>query len=113
MHDTDDDRESETSDNKTSYGPSSSLSPSEIVSQLQSYSSLHSEQSLACDHFHGDIDDPCDIIAYFCRVIADPCGVIADPCCVVTIPDAIGGHGGVADAAVPIVARLTKRCKTS
>ena len=57
--------------------------PSEIVFQEQSYPSLHSAsgQSLAWDHFRGDIDDPCDIVADFCRVIADPCGIVAIPDC--------------------------------
>ena len=56
---------------------------SEIVFQEQSYSHLHSAsgQSLAWDHFRGDIDDPCGIVADFCRVIADPCGVVAIPDC--------------------------------
>ena len=80
--------------------------------QEQSYSSLHSGQSLACDHFHGDIDNPCGVIADFCGVIADFCGVIADfygviadlcrviadPSGVGAIPEAIGGCA-VADAA--------------
>ena len=76
----------------------------EIVFQEQSYSSLHSGWNLAWDHFHGDMDDPCGVIANFCGVIADPCGIVA-------IPEAIGGST-VADAAVPIVARFTKHRKT-
>ena len=60
----------------------SHLAPLEIVFQEQSYSSLHSGRGLAWDHFRGDIDDPCGIIADFCGVIADPCGV--------TIPKVIG-----------------------
>ena len=67
----------------------------EIVFQEQSYSRLHSGWSLALDHFRGDIDDPCCIIADFRGVIADPCGVVV-------IPEAIGGSA-VADAAMPIV----------
>ena len=63
--------------------------PSEIVFQEQSYSSLHSGRSLAWDHFRGDINKPCGVIANFCRVIADPYGV--------AIPEAIGGCA-VADA---------------
>ena len=55
------------------------LSPSEIVFQEQSYSSLDSGWSLAWDHFRGDIDDPCCMIADPCCVITDFCGVIADP----------------------------------
>ena len=51
----------------------------EFVFQEQSYSSLHSGQSLVWDHFHGNIDDPCRVLADFCGVIANPCGVIADP----------------------------------
>ena len=53
--------------------------PSEIVFQEQSYWSLHSGGSLAWDHFRGDIDDPCGIIADFCEVIANPYGVVAIP----------------------------------
>ena len=56
---------------------------------------VHSGQSSAWDHFRGDIDDPCGVIADFCGVIADPCGVVA-------IPEAIG-RGTVADSAMPIV----------
>ena len=58
--------------------------PLEFFSQEQSYSSLHSGRSLAWDHVHGDIDNPCGAIADFCGVIADPCGVAA-------IPEVIGG----------------------
>ena len=47
------------------------LTPLEFVFQEQSYSSLHSRQSLAWDHFCSDIDDPNGVIADFCR-IADP-----------------------------------------
>ena len=97
----------------------------EFVFQEQNYSCLHSGQSLAWDHFRGDIDDPCGVIANFfgvitdpcgviadpCGVIADPCGVIADPCGVVAIPEVTGSHA-VADAATPIVARLAKHHKT-
>ena len=36
------------------------------------YSSLHSGQSLAFHHFCGDSDDPCHVIADFCRVIPYP-----------------------------------------
>ena len=39
--------------------------PLEFFFQEQSYSSLHSEQSLAWDHVRGDIDDPCGAIADF------------------------------------------------
>ena len=46
-----------------------SVAPSEIVFQEQSYSSLHSGQSLAWDHFRGGIDN-------FCGVIADPCSIV-------------------------------------
>ena len=53
------------------------------------YSSLHSRRSLAWDHIHADINDPCGVIVDFCGVIADPCGVV-------TIPQAIGGRA-VAD----------------
>ena len=45
--------------------------PLEFFFQEQSYSSLHSGQSLAWDHVRGDIDDPCGAIADFCGVIAD------------------------------------------
>ena len=58
----------------------------EFVFQEQSYSSLHSGRSLACDHFRGNIDDPCD-------------GG--------TVPEAIGSP-----ARSPIVARLTKHHET-
>ena len=92
-------------------------SPLEIVFQEQSYSSLHSRWSLAWDHFRGNIDDPCGVIADFCRVIADFCGVIAHFCviiaypCYVTIREAIGVCPDT-DAAIPIVARPTKYRKT-
>ena len=66
--------------------------PLEFFFQEQSYSSLHSGQSLAWDHVRGDIDNPCGAIANFCGVIADFCEVIADPCGVVAIPEAIGGR---------------------
>ena len=62
----------------------------EFLFQEQSYSSLHSGRSLACDHFRGDIDDPCGVIADFCGVIADFCGVIADFCGVIADPCGIG-----------------------
>ena len=48
--------------------------PLEFFFQEQSYSSLHSGQSLAWDHVCGDIDDICGVIANFCGVTADPCG---------------------------------------
>ena len=67
-------------------------------------SSLNSGRSLAWDDFRGDINDPCCIMADFCGIIADPCGVVA-------IPETIGGRA-VVDAAMPIVARLTKHHKT-
>ena len=70
------------------------MTPLELFSQEQSYSSLHSGRSLERDHVRGDIDDPCGAIADFCGVIADFCGVIADPCGVVAIPEAIGGPAG-------------------
>ena len=53
--------------------------PLEIVFQEQSYSSLHSGQSLAWDHFRGDINNPCGVIADPYRVITDPCGVVTIP----------------------------------
>ena len=59
------------------------VTPLEFFFQEQSYSSLHSEWSLAWDHVRSDIDDPYGTIANFCGVIADPCGVVA-------IPEAIG-----------------------
>ena len=61
--------------------------PLEFFFQEQSYSSLHSGQSLVWDHVHGVIDYPCAAIADFCGVISDFCGVI-------TIPEAIGGRAG-------------------
>ena len=84
----------------------------EFVFKEQSYSSLHSGRSFACDHFRGNIDDPCGVITDFCGVIADFCGVVADPCGVGAIPEAIGSCV-VTDAATPIVARLAKHHKTS
>ena len=45
------------------------MAPLEFVFQEQSYSHLHSGQSLAWDHFLGDIADPCSVIADFCGVI--------------------------------------------
>ena len=83
----------------------------EFFFQQQSYSSLHSGQSLACDHVRGDIDDPCGAIADFCGVITDFCGVIADFCGVIAIPEAIDGSAGT-DAATPVVARLAQHHKT-
>ena len=77
--------------------------PLEFFFQEQSYSSLHSGRSLAWDHVHGDIDDPCGAIADFCGVVADFCGVVADPC---------GAAAIGARAATPFVARLAKRHKT-
>ena len=62
-----------------------SHTPLEFFFQEQSYSSLHSGRSLAWDHVHGDIDDPCGAIADFCGVIADLCGVVA-------IHEVIGGR---------------------
>ena len=53
--------------------------PLEFVFQEQSYSSLHSGRSLAWDHVHGNIDDPCGAIANFCGVIANLCSVVAIP----------------------------------
>ena len=66
------------------------ISPSEIVFQEQSYSSLHSPSSLAWDHLCGKIANPCEVIADYCRVISNPCGVVV-------IPETIGGCP-VADA---------------
>ena len=66
--------------------------PLEFFFQEQSYSSLHSGQSLAWDHVRGDIDDPSSAIADFCGVITYFCGVIADPCGVVAISEAMGGN---------------------
>ena len=80
------------------------ISPLEFVFQEQSYSSPYCGRSSPLDHFRGDIAKTSGIIADFCRVIADPCGVVA-------ISDAIGGYA-VADAAMPIVARITKHHKT-
>ena len=81
-----------------------SFAPLEFFFQEQSYSSLHSVQSLAWHHVRGDIDDPYGAIANFCGVIANFCGVTA-------IPEAIGGRAG-ADAVTPIVAQLAKHHKT-
>ena len=39
--------------------------PLKFFFQEQSYSRLHSGQSLAWDHVRGDIDDPCGAIADF------------------------------------------------
>ena len=77
--------------------------PLEFIFQEQSYSSLHSGQSLAWDNICGHIDDPCGVIADFWEVIADPCSLVA-------IPEAIGGRA-VADAAPPIVGRHAKHHK--
>ena len=77
---------------------SSMRTPLEFVFQEQSYSSLHSGQSLAWDHVCGDIDDPCGVIGDFCRVIANPCRVIADPRVIVTIPETIGGRRSLRDS---------------
>ena len=86
--------------------------PLEFFFQEQSYSSLHSVQSLAWDHVRGDIDDPCGTIAHFFVVIADFCGVIADFCGVIAIPEAIDGRVGT-DAATPIDSlSIIKDCKT-
>ena len=71
--------------------PSTHGAPLEFFFQEQSYSSLHSGQSLAWDHIHGDIDDPCGAIADFCGVIADFCGVIA-------ISEAIGRRRSLRDS---------------
>ena len=65
--------------------------PLEIVFQEQSYSSLNSGQSLAWDHFNGDIADPCG-------GFANPGGVISDPSGI-SIPEAIG-CSAVGDAAI-------------
>ena len=72
--------------------------PSKIVFQEQSYSSLHSERSLAWDHFRSEIDDPSGVIADFCGVIADFCRVIDDPWGIVTIPEEIGGRRSLRDS---------------
>ena len=66
--------------------------PLEFFFQEQSYSSLHSGQSLAWDHVRGYIDDPCGPIADFCGVIADFCGVIADFCGVIAIDGRAGTY---------------------
>ena len=64
------------------------VAPLEIVFQEQSYSSLHSRSgwSLAWDHFHG--------------VIANPCGVVSRPCgnCQPHSTDAAIGDSVGADA---------------
>ena len=70
------------------------VTPLEFVFPEQSYSSLHSRQSLAWDHIRGNLNDPCGVIADFGGVIADPCGVVAIP------------------EAMPIIARLAKHHKT-
>ena len=57
--------------------------PLEVVFQEQSYSHLQSGRSLGCDHFRGDI--------------ADPCGVTADPGIPAPQAWAIGNHA-VGDA---------------
>ena len=67
-----------------------SATPFQFVLEEQSYSSLHSGWSLACDYFRSDIANPCSIIR---------------------IPEAIGSRT-VVDAAMEIVARLTKQRKT-
>ena len=92
--------------------------PLEFFFQEQSYSSLHSGQSLAWDHVRGDIDDPCgDIddpcgaIADFCGVIADFCGVIADPCGPAALSRSLR-RSAAADAAAQILARLAIHHKT-
>ena len=77
--------------------------PLEFFLQEQSYSSLHSGQSLAWDHVRGDIDDPCSAIADYCGVIADPGGVIA-------IPEALSRS--LRRSVTPIIARLAKHHKT-
>ena len=46
--------------------------------QEQSYSSLHSGQSLIWIHFCGIIVDPCRLQHY--RKSLQGCGIIADPC---------------------------------
>ena len=90
-----------------SSGPPWRHPPSEIVFQEQSYSSLHSGWSLACDYFHGDIDDPCGVIRFLrsYRRSLRRCWLL------VVIPEAIGGRA-VADAAILIVSRRTKHRKT-
>ena len=77
----------------------------EFFFQEQSYSSLHSGQSLAWNHVRGDIDDPCCAIANLCGVIANFCGIIADPCGVVAIPKTIGGRRLLRD-----LLNITKHC---
>ena len=86
-------------------------SPIRKLSSRNRYSSLHSGRSLALDHFCGNIDDPCGLITDFCGVINYFWGVFADPCGIVATPEAIGGHA-VTNAAMQIIARLTKNCKT-
>ena len=88
------------------------LSPfSKIVFHKQSYSSLHSGQSLAWDHFHCIIGNPCSITANLCGVIADPCGVIAYLCRIIIDPcgDWLSFSPQCDDA---IIARLTKHLET-
>ena len=90
--------------------------PLEFFFQEQSYSSLHSGQSLAWDHVRGDIDDPCGAIADICGVMADFCGVIADPCGVVAIPEGSATARALRDSQLARcyvhIARLAKHHKT-
>ena len=64
-----------------------------LGSQEQSYSNLNSGWSLAWDHFHGLIANPCGIIG---RVVAD----------------VVIGVLEIVQAPMPIIVRLTKHCKT-
>ena len=71
--------------------------------------SLHSGQSLAWDHFHGIIADPCGIIADPCGIIADPCSIITDPC---SNGRSLMWRLEIVQALMPIVAQLVKHHKT-
>ena len=86
------------------------LAPLEIVFQEQSYSCFHSGRSLAWDHFRGDIDDRCGIIADFCGVIANPQN--SEKFSITSAELSTIGGRAVADMAMPIIARLTKHRKT-
>ena len=62
----------------------------EFLFQEQSYSSLHSGQSLVWDHVRGNKDNQCGTINDFCDDFSDPCGIVA-------IPEALGGRCGDVD----------------
>ena len=76
--------------------------PSEIVFQEQSNSSLHSGWSLAWDHFCGDIDDPCGSspISALLLLIRAPLSLSM-------------GQSADTRSVMPIVARLAEHRKTS